>query len=169
MAVLSDYSVTKATDQLLDLKTEQWNLLSELKPTLHVLQVATTYLSSEYNESISAVLPIVHGVLKFMEATESDSPTFRKLKCAISQEINSRWQLNDLNPFNPSSILVAVCLDPRFKQTKFLDSHQHCLKTSTIEVVATTTSRTGSTLSTTMTSVLASSSLFHAQKYIVIL
>ena len=102
VAVLSDSSVTKATDRLLDLKTEQWNLLSELKPTLHVLQVATTYLSSEYNVSISAALPIVHGLLKSIEVTEEDSPTIRKVKCAISQEISSKWQLNDLNPLNPA-------------------------------------------------------------------
>ena len=102
VAVLSDSSLTKATDRLLDLKTEQWNLLSELKPTLHVLQVATTYLSSEYNVSISAALPIVHGLLKSIEVTEEDSPTIRKVKCAISQEISSKWQLNDLNPLNPA-------------------------------------------------------------------
>ena len=42
-AVFSDSSVTKSGDHSLDLKTEQWNLLTELKPVLQVLQVATTF------------------------------------------------------------------------------------------------------------------------------
>ncbi len=71
-AVLSDPVVTKSGDRLLDLTTEQWNLLAELKSILHILQVhvATTYLSAEYNVSISALLPIIHGLTKSMEVTD---------------------------------------------------------------------------------------------------
>ena len=57
IAVLSDPSVTKYSDCSLDLTSEQWNLLAELKPVLHVLQVATMFLSAEYNVSISALQP----------------------------------------------------------------------------------------------------------------
>ena len=123
-AVLSDPSVTKSGDRSLDLKTEQWNLLTELKPVLHVLQIATTYLSAEYNVSISALLPIIHGLTKSMEVTEEDSPAIHQCKCVISQELRGRWNLGNLDPANPGSDLVALCLDPRFKQTKFLDSHK---------------------------------------------
>ena len=74
---MSDPLVTKCGDRLLDLSTDQWNLLDELKPSLHVLQVATPYLSLEYNVhvhvSITTVLPIVHGIVKSMELTEEDS------------------------------------------------------------------------------------------------
>ena len=73
-AVLSDQSVTKPSDRSLDLMTEQWNLLSELRPVLHLLQVATTYLSDEYNVSVSAVLPILLGLIKSMEVTEESLP-----------------------------------------------------------------------------------------------
>ena len=55
-AVLSDVNVTKRNDRYLDLKQEQWDLLQELKDVLHPLQVATTYLSSEFNISISSQL-----------------------------------------------------------------------------------------------------------------
>ena len=48
IAALSDPSVTKYGDRSLDLTSEQWNLLAELKPVLHILQVATTFLSAEY-------------------------------------------------------------------------------------------------------------------------
>lgn len=66
-AVLSDPSVTKYSDHSLDLTSEQWNLLAELKPVLYVLQVATTFLSAEYSVSISALQPIVHGLTRSME------------------------------------------------------------------------------------------------------
>ena len=41
-AVLSDNTVTKSSDKYLDLKSEQWEILSALKELLHPLQVATT-------------------------------------------------------------------------------------------------------------------------------
>ena len=122
-AVLSDPLVTKSGDCSLDLKTEQSNLLTELKPVLHVLQVATTYLSAEY-VSISALLPIIHGLTKSVEVTKEDSPAIRQCKCVISQELSGRWNLGNLDPANLGRDLVALCLDPRFKQAKFLDSHE---------------------------------------------
>ena len=112
------------SDHSLDLISEQWNLLAELKPVLHVLQVATMFLSAEYNVSISALQPIVHGLTRSMEVTEEDSPAIRQCKCAISKELRSRWSLNSIDPTSLGSDLVAVCLDPRFKQAKFLESHQ---------------------------------------------
>ena len=51
-------------------------------------------------------------------------PAIRQCKCAISKELRSRWSLNSIDPTSPGSDLVAVCLDPRFKQAKFLESHQ---------------------------------------------
>ena len=53
-----------------------------------------------------------------------DSPAIRQCKCAISKELRIRWSLNSINPTSPGSDLVAICLDPRFKQAKFLESHQ---------------------------------------------
>ena len=82
--VTADPSVTKSADHSLDFTTEQWNLLAEL---CYVLQVATTYQSAEYNVSIFALLPIIHGLTKSMEATEEDSPAVCQCKCAISSEL----------------------------------------------------------------------------------
>ena len=59
---------------------------------------------------------IVHGLTRSMEVTEEDSPAIRQCKCAISKELRSRWSLNSIDPTSPGSDLVAVCLDPRFKQ-----------------------------------------------------
>jgi len=35
-----------------------------------------------------------------------------------------RWNLDTIDPANPGSDLVALCLDPWFKEVKFLDSHK---------------------------------------------
>lgn len=78
-------------------------------------------MSAEYGVSVSALRPIVHA----MEVTEEDSPAIHQCKCAISKELRSRWSLNSIDPTSPGSDLVAVCLDPQFKQAIFLKSHQH--------------------------------------------
>jgi len=57
-----------------------------------------------------------------MEATEEDSPAVRQCKYAISLEL--RWNLDNIDPANPGSDPVALCLDPQFKEVKFLDSHK---------------------------------------------
>ena len=63
-AVLSDHTVTKASDRYLELKSNQWELLAALIEVLHPLQVATTYFNAEYNVSISALYPVLHGLLR---------------------------------------------------------------------------------------------------------
>ena len=120
--VTADPSVTNSVGRSLEFTTEQWKLLAELKPVLCVLQVATTYQSAEYNVSISALLPIIHGLTKSMDATEGDSPPVHQCKCEISLEL--RWNLDTIDPDNLGSDLVALCLDPWFKEVKFLDSHK---------------------------------------------
>ena len=66
-AVLADTTVTKTSDRYLELKGNQWDLLEGLKAVLHPLQVATTYLSAEYNVSVSALLPVLFGLVKSLE------------------------------------------------------------------------------------------------------
>ena len=61
-AVLSDDSVTKRSDHYLDLKTEQWNIASELVKVLEPFDIATTFFSYEESEEsplLSCVLPIL--------------------------------------------------------------------------------------------------------------
>ena len=124
-AVLSDVNVTKRNDRYLDLKQEQWDLLQELKDILHPLQVATTYLSSEFNVSISSLLPVVHGMIKNLQPKESDSVAIKDFKKLVLQQIRKRWNIDGVDPTNPSASLLATVLDPRFKNVKFLSRAQH--------------------------------------------
>ena len=86
-AVLSDHTVTKVSDRYLDLKSEQWEMLTALKDVLHPLQVATTYFSAEYNVSVSALYPVLHGLLKSLQYSDDDLPSIKACKTTIEQEI----------------------------------------------------------------------------------
>ena len=122
IAVLSDPSVTKYSDRSLDLTSEQWNLLAELKPVLHVLQVATYNVLECRVQCIYFCTPA--NCPRPHKINGGNSPAIRQCKCAISKELRSRWSLNIIDPTSPGSDLVAACLDPQFKQAKFLESHQ---------------------------------------------
>ena len=95
-AVLSDRTVTKVSDRYLDLKLEQWEILTALKDILHPLQVATTYFSAECNVSISALYPVFHGLLKSLQCSDDDLPSIQACKTTTDQEIKRRWKLGSL-------------------------------------------------------------------------
>ena len=114
--------VTKASDRYLDLKSEQWELLTALK---EVLQVATTCFSAE---SVSALYPVLHGLLRSLNLlmmTYLPSVHVRSL----SSEIR-RWNLQSLTTIGSGDIfkevsLIACVVDPRFKRCKFLAAEKH--------------------------------------------
>lgn len=70
--VLHDETVSKPDHKSLDLKDEQWELMSQLVVVLKPLQVATTALCEEHNVSVSLVYPVVYGLLKKHLAPASD-------------------------------------------------------------------------------------------------
>ena len=86
-AVYSDHTVTKVSDRYLDLKSEQWEMLTDLKDILHPLQVATTYFSAEYNVSVSASYSVLHGLLKLLQCSDDDLSSIQACKTTIEQEM----------------------------------------------------------------------------------
>ena len=70
----------------LDLKSEQWKILTALKEVLHPLQVVATYFSDEYNVSISALYPVLRGLLQLLETSGDDLPFTRMCKVTFSSE-----------------------------------------------------------------------------------
>ena len=71
-AVLADGAITRREHHNLDLQSSLWDLLEQLKAALNPFQVATTYLSSEYNVSVSTMLPVIHGIVKNMQPDSGD-------------------------------------------------------------------------------------------------
>ena len=129
-AVLSDHTVTKASDRYLDLKSEQWELLTALKKVLYLLQVATTYFSAEYNISVSALYLVLHGLLQSLEPSDDDISSISTCKVTISSEIRRRWHLQSLTTIGCGDIfkelpLIACIVDLRFKRCKFLAAEKH--------------------------------------------
>ena len=121
-AVLSDETVTKRSDRYLDLKTEQWNLASELIKVLKPFDVATTFFSYEEGTTISCILPILHGVVQSLSFTADDSTSIRTFKDTVSKDIKRRWELDSYTSDN--ILLLSSMLDPRFKDLTFVPSNE---------------------------------------------
>ena len=117
-AVLSDETVTKRADRYLDLQSDQWALATDLVDTLRPFEVATTFFSYEENASLSAVLPVLFGLLDGLRTLADDSALISQFKETVADQIRTRWSLHSLDP--SSSLVLAAAVDPRFKQLKFL-------------------------------------------------
>ncbi len=62
-AVLSDERDTKRQYRYLDMSSEKWMVSEELERSLEPLEVATVFLSTEQNSSLSTVYPVMHGLI----------------------------------------------------------------------------------------------------------
>ena len=95
VAVLNDKSVSKKGDPSLDLTTHQWILAEDLVSTLKPFESATHLLSSEKNVSISAVLPIIHGLWKGVIVNTKDSKPIKAMKRILLAQLEDRycWRL----------------------------------------------------------------------------
>ena len=56
------------------------------------------FLSEENNVSISAVLPIVHGLITTLEVNDGNSSSVKGFKRKVSAALTRRWELDDLCP-----------------------------------------------------------------------
>lgn len=122
IAVLADETVTRRQYRYLDLSSENWLILEDLKKILQPFEIATVILSKETNVSLSTVLPIVHGLKKKMTIVEEDSPVVKQFKTKIVEAMAKRWDLQNLEPTQVS--VLATALDPRFRQLSFLSIEQ---------------------------------------------
>ncbi|XP_034565509.1 zinc finger BED domain-containing protein 1-like [Notolabrus celidotus] len=119
-ATLSDPTVTQSGKRYLDLKADQWALLEELAKALQAFECATVYLSGESYVTVSALPPLVRGLLKSTQTTYDTAPV-QAFQTAASDEITARWSTEvTVTSDNPSSQIIATALDPRFRKLKFL-------------------------------------------------
>ena len=67
---------------------------------------------------LSAVLPVVHGLLTKLAVEDEDSSCVKQFKTQLSSALKRRWGLDELDA---SQIpLLATAVDPRFCNLKFL-------------------------------------------------
>jgi len=121
-AVLSDKTIIKRQYRYLDLSSDNWMILEDLVKLLQPLEVATVFLSEEHNTSLSAVLPIVHGLVSQLVSTEDDYGTMRQFKVTVSSALRRSWSLDNIAPKKVS--VLATALDARFQTLKFLTEDQ---------------------------------------------
>ena len=72
----------------LDLSNVQWELLGDLVKILYRLEIGTTNLSSESISSISSILPVLFGTMKYLEVTKSDSTmNIKRFKISVESQL----------------------------------------------------------------------------------
>ncbi|XP_061578646.1 zinc finger BED domain-containing protein 4-like isoform X2 [Cololabis saira] len=118
-ATLSDPTVTQSNKQYLDLKADQWLLLEELAKALEAFECATVYLSSESYVTVSALPPLVRGLLKSTHTTYDAAPV-QAFQAVASEETTVRWTNEVTVTREPCTQVIAAALDPRFSKLKFL-------------------------------------------------
>ncbi len=122
--VLHDPAVTKDDKKHLDLKEDQWELLSQMVTVLKPLQVATTVFSLEQNASCSIVYPVINGLLtKHLVVEEPDLPAIKNFKRNVSNQLKKRFKPNDLDTAKSLPVLCAA-IDPRHSKLTFLTEEQ---------------------------------------------
>ena len=120
--MLHDETVSKSDHKRVDLKDEQWQLISQLIVVLKPLPVATTALCEEHNVSVSLVYPVVYGLLKkHFPPVSDDRPAVKLFKETVSQELKRRFDPDSEGIVEDPPVLASA-IDPRYHQLKFFSS-----------------------------------------------
>ncbi|CAI5661729.1 unnamed protein product [Oreochromis niloticus] len=122
VATLSDPKVTQRGKQYLDLKSDQWILLDELKEVLKPYEQATIVLSGQSYVTVSVLPPLLKGLLKSTQNKSFDSAAVNSFQNCAEEEILYRWQpeVSAFQADGKNVSLIAAALDPCFRKLKFL-------------------------------------------------
>ena len=112
-------------------------MAEELIKVLEPFEVATTFLSYEENLSLSSTLPVLFGLIDGLKETsekedESLPAAINELKRNVVEELNRRWELEDLDTSVP--FVLAPLVDPRFKLLESLnETDKRLIKTEIVK------------------------------------
>ncbi|XP_065816547.1 E3 SUMO-protein ligase ZBED1-like [Labrus bergylta] len=131
-ATLSDPTVTQSGKQYLDMKPDQWVLLEELQ----AFDCATVFLSGESYVTVSALPPLVRGLLKSTQVSYDTAPV-QAFQAIASEETNARWSKEvTVTGDNPSRQIIAAALDPQFRKLKFLTPEERFSVQNKVQALA---------------------------------
>ncbi|KAK1900659.1 Zinc finger BED domain containing protein 1 [Dissostichus eleginoides] len=140
-ATLSDPAVTQRGKHYLDLKADQWTLLDELAKALQAFECATVYLSGENYVTVSALPPLVRGLLKSTHTVYDTAPV-QAFQAAASEETTAHWSREvTITDDDPSKQIIAATLDPRFRKRKFLTPEERFSVQNKVQALALQSSR----------------------------
>lgn len=137
MVMANQAIIEKQKRQQLELSSEKWVVLETLCELLEPFAVLTKYLEGQCYVSVSAVQPLLKGIVGAMNVAEDDTDYAKKFKEVATGELLSRFNsLFSQLPSDHSSIPVALrgsALDIRFHKLKSLAGHQARTIRTTIE------------------------------------
>ena len=117
--ILNNTVVTKAADRGLGLSGAQWKLVHAMAQALEPFRGVTDDLSTSKKVSISAILPLMFGLVGEC-AEEDDNPAFiSSLKESLASNVPSKFNLASVHC--DSAEALGAALDPRFKDLHFLN------------------------------------------------
>jgi len=117
VACLSDRAVTKLSDaKTLDLKDEQWELMTELLPILQKLQMCTALFSAEKSPSAATVYPTLWKLITTtLTASNDDSSVTASFKEAVVVGLKQRFEM-EADHVTEHPFIICTVLDPQLKQ-----------------------------------------------------
>lgn len=117
--IMLDPKITKTSDIVKFLKDNEWDLVTDLTQVFGVFAFFTTYMCSENDVSCSEIFQIVCGRMNtHLKCKISDSPTIVKVKEALHEELECRYQPTSEDAEKSTSALASL-LDPRYKRLPF--------------------------------------------------
>lgn len=120
-ATLSDPSITKRGKIYLDLMAQQWGLLEELSTALKPFECATVFMSGEKYITISAVPPLVTGLLKSTQSMVFESARMQAFQGTVIEQVLARWRKETtFSDGAQNTVIISSALDPWFKRLRFL-------------------------------------------------
>ena len=122
-AVLHDKKYTKPNEcEALELSTKTWHLMEELLPVLKPLVDATEALSSERYPSVSCIIPMIVGLIKYnLAPKENDSELIETFKVKVIVGLRSRFIMPDDPGFARSAAATSMLLGPRHKSLAVIE------------------------------------------------
>jgi hypothetical protein len=128
MVMANPAIIEKSKRQQLELRSEQWAVLETICELLQPFATLTKYLEAQSYVSVSAVQPLIKGIIGAMNVAADDSDYAKSFKEAAVDELLSRFE-NLFSPL-PSDVsavpvaLRALALDIRFHKLKSLAGRQ---------------------------------------------
>ncbi|KAF1377125.1 hypothetical protein PFLUV_G00197320 [Perca fluviatilis] len=95
-ATLSEGSVTQRGKRYLDLKPDQWSLLEELSTVLKPFECVTVFMSGQKYATISAISPLVKGLLKSTQSAAYESAPLRAFQLSSCRRDGKGRQLSQM-------------------------------------------------------------------------
>ena len=89
---------------------------------LESVDQVTTTLSGEKYSTLLWCLPLMFGLYKAAEPEDNDSSTVRSIKTNLTEQLNRRFGLANLEINSP--VVLATALDPRFRKLTFLSAEE---------------------------------------------